>query len=80
MRPEPTSIGSFEQAGATALAMLSLSKTERRIAHRYRLAASEAERKGNRTRYQYYTLEYRKHWRRALFYLDHARLWFSKPA
>jgi len=62
---------------ATAQAMFNTSQTERRLAHRYRLSALDAELKGNLRDYRYYALAHRKHWRRAIFYLYHARLWFE---
>lgn len=64
-RRTPTELG---------LALFNLSQTERRIAHRYRQWALEAERDGHRSSYLHHIGQARRYWREAVRHFDKARI------
>jgi hypothetical protein len=60
-----------------ALAWISLAKTQRRISHRYRRWAAEAEQRGNLERYRYYKAKANELWSEAKGHLKLARNWMQ---
>ncbi|HTV69285.1 MAG TPA: hypothetical protein VMF90_12180 [Rhizobiaceae bacterium] len=64
----------------TALALLSLSQTQRRLAHRYKRDALEYERRGNLPVYREMRSESDRLWNEALLHFYKARCAFDRMA
>lgn len=62
---------------ANAEALFSLSQTQRRLSHRARREAQEAEKEGNRRWYIYWTCESDRLWRLAKWHLNWSREQFN---
>ncbi len=58
---------------ATAEALFHLSQAQRRLSHRSRVEAIEAELRGNYKRFAHYTKEARRLWRDAKWHFERAR-------
>ena len=59
-------------------AIMSLVRTQRRLAHQYRHWAAADEAAGNQERYRRYRNESARLWKSAFWHLNQARMWKEK--
>lgn len=72
--------GDRRPRSATVVALLSLSHTQRRLAHQYKNWALEAERAGKLLDYRKWKVESDRCWSGALWHLHQARTWIARNA